>query len=319
MPGVKGIYPFGSDNIQQIRLRKEEEMKRYLRKIAVLTAAAVMTMTPVMTTCAETVKEDTVYTLPTIKTSWETGTSVTQDINMEVLFSEEQLLTAPEVVGWAEKQLPVVEGAEWKKVYMYRNKDASKNTDFSWQLDVENSTNWKAVSSFGIEEGKLTHLYNFSIIINGVDFSNCKLYGGAMGDYDTENGFSGEHCMFVLVPLGYDGDISFSVCGNRLEGNSHVKNEAVKLTYFLSGHSKEAAEAEAAAKEAEEKAKSELSWKQDVKGWWLERPDGSYLISEWYQSPESGLWYYMGEDGYMLTNTVTPDGCKVNADGVWVE
>lgn len=61
------------------------------------------------------------------------------------------------------------------------------------------------------------------------------------------------------------------------------------------------------------------AWKQDGKGWWIENPDGSYLTNQWYQSPESGLWYYMGSDGYMLTNTTTPDGYVVNADGVWVQ
>ena len=60
-------------------------------------------------------------------------------------------------------------------------------------------------------------------------------------------------------------------------------------------------------------------WKQDGNGWWIENPDGSYLINQWYQSPASGLWYYMGSDGYMLTNTTTPDGFAVNADGVWVQ
>lgn len=60
------------------------------------------------------------------------------------------------------------------------------------------------------------------------------------------------------------------------------------------------------------------SWKQNEKGWWIENPDGTYLTNQWYQSPVSGLWYYMGADGYMLTNTTTPDGCPVNADGVWV-
>ena len=62
---------------------------------------------------------------------------------------------------------------------------------------------------------------------------------------------------------------------------------------------------------------SVLSWKQDSRGWWIANPDGSYLINQWYQSPASGLWYYMGADGYMLTNTITPDGYRVNADGVW--
>ena len=70
---------------------------------------------------------------------------------------------------------------------------------------------------------------------------------------------------------------------------------------------------------AANQAGSAPAWKQDGKGWWIENPDGSYLMNQWYQSPESGLWYYMGADGYMLTNTTTPDGCMVNADGVWVQ
>lgn len=61
------------------------------------------------------------------------------------------------------------------------------------------------------------------------------------------------------------------------------------------------------------------SWRSDSIGWWVELSDGSYLTNAWYQSPASGLWYYMGDNGYMLTNTTTPDGCIVNADGVWVQ
>ena len=64
---------------------------------------------------------------------------------------------------------------------------------------------------------------------------------------------------------------------------------------------------------------SDSYWRQDGKGWWLERIDGSYLTNQWYQSPASGLWYYMGADGYMLISTTTPDGYTVNADGVWVQ
>ena len=60
-------------------------------------------------------------------------------------------------------------------------------------------------------------------------------------------------------------------------------------------------------------------WASNDKGWWIQYNDGSYLTNAWYQSPASGLWYYMGADGYMLTNTTTPDGYYVNADGVWVQ
>ena len=61
---------------------------------------------------------------------------------------------------------------------------------------------------------------------------------------------------------------------------------------------------------------SASSWVQDSKGWRIQNTDGSYLTNSWYQNSD-GNWYYMGADGYMLTNTTTPDGYKVGADGVW--
>lgn len=35
----------------------------------------------------------------------------------------------------------------------------------------------------------------------------------------------------------------------------------------------------------------------------------------WIQEGE--WWYYLGADGAMMTDTVTPDGYRVNASGVW--
>ena len=67
-----------------------------------------------------------------------------------------------------------------------------------------------------------------------------------------------------------------------------------------------------------ENANNAAAWESDSKGWWIKNADGSTLTNSWYQSPASGLWYYMGADGYMLTNTTTPDGYNVNADGVWI-
>lgn len=61
------------------------------------------------------------------------------------------------------------------------------------------------------------------------------------------------------------------------------------------------------------------SWLSDGKGWWVQGSDGTYLINQWYQDPATNLYYYMGPDGYMLTNSTTPDGYYVNGDGVWVE
>ena len=102
--------------------------------------------------------------------------------------------------------------------------------------------------------------------------------------------------VYVLVPKGYNGKIWYNI-GDE-EG----------ATFYLNGDSNTSPISQGVA-----------AWKQDSKGWRVERWDGSYLVNEWYQSPESGLWYYLGVDGYMLTSTTTPDGYTFNADGVWVQ
>jgi len=43
---------------------------------------------------------------------------------------------------------------------------------------------------------------------------------------------------------------------------------------------------------------------------------GAMNSSSWLKY--NGLWYYLGSDGKMLTNTTTPDGYALNSDGVWV-
>lgn len=79
-------------------------------------------------------------------------------------------------------------------------------------------------------------------------------------------------------------------------------------------------------------------WNRLANGsWWWKNTDGSikkedWLLDKenWYYFDQNGimqtgwikyrdLWYYCGADGAMLKDTTTPDGFKVNADGVWVE
>lgn len=60
-------------------------------------------------------------------------------------------------------------------------------------------------------------------------------------------------------------------------------------------------------------------WHQDAAGaWYYLRPSfGGMKKDCWLQ--DGGKWYYLGADGRMLTDTVTPDGSRVGADGVWTE
>ncbi len=63
-------------------------------------------------------------------------------------------------------------------------------------------------------------------------------------------------------------------------------------------------------------------WKQDEKGWWYQNDDGSYPFStwKWIDGNQDGIAesYYFDENGYMLSNTTTPDGYIVDASGAWI-
>ena len=78
------------------------------------------------------------------------------------------------------------------------------------------------------------------------------------------------------------------------------------------------------------------NWVLDSKGWWYKRTDGTFPKAEWledkgkwYFFDQEGYmkkgwvfwkekWYYLGENGDMLVNTTTPDGYKVDKEGVYI-
>lgn len=58
-------------------------------------------------------------------------------------------------------------------------------------------------------------------------------------------------------------------------------------------------------------------WYEDEDGnWFYFRGNGAMATSSWIEW--KGEYYYVGADGKMLTNTTTPDGYRVDANGVWV-
>ena len=63
-------------------------------------------------------------------------------------------------------------------------------------------------------------------------------------------------------------------------------------------------------------------WKQDDKGWWWDNGDGTYYKDEWVWIDGDGdgvaECYYFDDAGYLMTDTVTPDGSEVNEDGAWI-
>ena len=55
------------------------------------------------------------------------------------------------------------------------------------------------------------------------------------------------------------------------------------------------------------------TWKQDEKGYWYVNDDGTYPTNTWMTI--DGKEYYFNADGYLLVNTITPDGFTVDSNG----
>lgn len=60
----------------------------------------------------------------------------------------------------------------------------------------------------------------------------------------------------------------------------------------------------------------EKGWLEVSNKWYYLDQDGK-METGWVQVDSK--WYYLDESGALLTNTTTPDGYKVNRDGVWVK
>lgn len=58
-------------------------------------------------------------------------------------------------------------------------------------------------------------------------------------------------------------------------------------------------------------------WVQNAIGWWYDNGDGTYPSNTWKEI--NGKQYYFDGNGYMLHDTITPDGFQVGSDGAWVQ
>lgn len=65
------------------------------------------------------------------------------------------------------------------------------------------------------------------------------------------------------------------------------------------------------------------SWRTDGGGRWYQNDDGSCTKNgwQWIDSDNDGYseCFYFDSNGYVLTNTRTPDGSQVNGIGAWVK
>lgn len=63
-------------------------------------------------------------------------------------------------------------------------------------------------------------------------------------------------------------------------------------------------------------ASSEGTWEESEGTWKYKVSDGNYITSAWIQDTD-GKWYYFNDASLMVTDTTTPDGYYVDANGVW--
>lgn len=68
-------------------------------------------------------------------------------------------------------------------------------------------------------------------------------------------------------------------------------------------------------------------WKNEVGAtqtqWWYDNQDGTFAQNGWYwidgNQDSTAECYYFDEQGWLVTDGITPDGWQVNRDGAWTE
>jgi len=265
-------------------------MKKRLKALAGLVMGGVITIAPVMTASAETAAAGGTYQITFRDLS---------DVPCQVVYSGVPLYNASGddfintlMVGEAE------DGYEIKQVYIYLSNGYRPAfwMDADGRRDLVDTPEFKAfnqISGFYCNAMKMS---DFTVDVNGQPYPHCALYMG-VGDCSMPNAPDAIRLYTAIkLPKNYNGNSYIQI----FDSNANWQKKESSLDYFFTIA-----------------GESGLSWKQDDGGWWVQRPDGSYLKNEWYS--DNGKWYYMGADGYMLTNTTTPDGYQVNAEGVWVQ
>ena len=56
---------------------------------------------------------------------------------------------------------------------------------------------------------------------------------------------------------------------------------------------------------------------QYINDYWYFFNEKGYMVTGWVLW--NNIWYYCSDSGAMLTNTTTPDGYRVGADGAWIQ
>lgn len=155
------------------------------------------------------------------------------------------------------------------------------------------------------------------------------------GSYEVKVYRDGKHTGGVKTAVGTSLDVSESL---GKVGNYTFRVRPVSKQ--ISGNKGDWVESssnyvdEAAAQQIRSSSGNKGGWKQDAIGWWYANTDGSYPFASWQNI--NGQWYFFNEKGYMatgwiewngkqyycditgghmLSNTTTPDGVRVGADG----
>ena len=96
----------------------------------------------------------------------------------------------------------------------------------------------------------------------------------------------------VYVPINF---YNFLFNDNKAVGSFFVRNKDGEWVYSLNGELK-------------------TGWKLINNKWYFMNNNG-IMQREWVKS--NGIWYYLLNNGEMAVNTLTPDGYKVDQNGMW--
>lgn len=148
----------------------------------------------------------------------------------------------------------------------------------------------------------------------------------------TSAGNNGSDCFFQ------DGSgsllLTFETSGNTLYVTADGASMSGIISKILSINSSYAAQAasgttaagSAAANSYNTTVSAALStatWHMDAMGWWYDNGNGTWPANGWHwiDGNHDGIseCYYFNENGYILTNTITPDSYLINGDGAWVQ
>lgn len=184
-----------------------------------------------------------------------------------------------------------VENAAWYKVYLFRKSESDTNIIVS-EVKTKKTT------------------YNFSPKMN------------QEGEYVFKVRALGRNSSYTDSSWSEESDTTYVSASLAQKGKENVNTQGTQISG--PGEKQEEQNSTAGQTNAQYNAGADKpGWRKDDKGqWYATQADGSTWFSncwQWLDGNQDGTaeCYCFDDHGYIYTDTTTPDGYTVNADGAW--